>query len=269
MILGDLCTRNCSFCAVQGGAPLPVDTDEPRRVAEASVRMGLRHVVVTSVTRDDLPDGGALVFAATVRALRGVLPSSRVEVLVPDFRGMQGNVLRVLESRPDVFNHNLETVRRLQAAIRPAADYDRSLAVLGLASRFAARRDGEAGQGEGYACLPDAGSNRSRSGDGGGKRRRMRIKSGIMVGLGETDDEIRATLSDLRAVGCELVTIGQYLSPSRSHMPVARYVLPEQFAVYARWAQELGFRGVASAPLVRSSYHAERQWDEAESHAAG
>lgn len=268
MILGDVCTRNCSFCAVQGGSPRPVDRDEPRRVAEASFRMGLRHVVITSVTRDDLPDGGSMAFAETVRALRRALPSSRVEVLVPDFNGIQENVLQVLRSFPDVFNHNLETVRRLQAAIRPAADYDRSLAVLELAARFALHRDGTMASGGGIEYRANTGGGGLVPEDGPGIGHGMRIKSGIMVGLGETDEEIWQALSDLRAVGCELVTIGQYLSPSRSHFPVARYVPPEQFNVYGSWARELGYRGVAAAPLVRSSYHAEQQWDESESQEA-
>lgn len=267
MILGGVCTRNCSFCAVQNGAPLPVDADEPRRVAEAAARMRLRYVVVTSVTRDDLPDGGSLAFASTVRALHCILPSSRVEVLVPDFRGVQDNVLHVLRSCPDVFNHNLETVRRLQAAIRPAADYDRSLNVLSLAARFAAQRDNQVASGEQFICRTGATSCNAPPVGGAACNRSTRIKSGIMVGLGETDEEIREVLADLRVAGCELVTIGQYLSPSRSHFPVARYVPPEQFGIYARWAKELGYSGVAAAPLVRSSYHAEQQWDEAHSQA--
>jgi len=239
MILGDTCTRHCRFCAVKAGPPLPVDSDEPRRVADAAARLNLRHVVVTSVTRDDLSDGGAGVFAATIRAIRERLPDSRVEVLVPDFLGNRGSLDTVLGARPDVFNHNLETVRRLQGVIRPQADYERSLAVLRYAARW---RDGAAG--------------------GGGSPSGVMVKSGLMVGLGETDVEVREALLDLRAAGCGLVTIGQYLAPSQGHFPVARYVPPEGFAEYARWAREAGFAGVASGPLVRSSYHAGRQYED-------
>lgn len=239
MILGDTCTRNCRFCAVKAGAPAPLDPDEPRRVAEAALRLGLRHIVVTSVTRDDLPDGGSGAFAATIVALRGRLPGARVEVLVPDFQGRRECIDRVLAARPDVFNHNLETVRRLQRAIRPAADYERSLEVL----RYVA------GQ---------AGGVRGRDGADGGFK--PVVKSGLMVGLGESDDEVHDAVRDLRAAGCELLTIGQYLAPSAGHLPVARFVSPEQFREYARWAQEAGFLGVASAPMVRSSYHAEHQY---------
>jgi len=225
MILGDTCTRDCRFCAVTAGKPLPPDLGEPQRVAEAAARLGLRHVVVTSVTRDDLPDGGAGLFADTIRAIRARLPKVAIEVLVPDFLGREEDLLTVLAAQPDVFNHNLETVRRLQPEIRPAADYERSLAVL----RFAA------------AGTP-----------------RPTVKSGLMVGLGETDDELREAIADLRHAGCDLLTIGQYLAPSRKHAPVQRFVPPEMFAEYARYATGLGFRGVASGPMVRSSYHADR-----------
>ncbi len=228
MILGDVCTRDCEFCAVQTGRPTPPDLDEPARVAEAAARLGLRHVVVTSVTRDDLPDGGAGLFAATIRAIRERLPSAMVEVLTPDFMGRESDIGTVLAARPDVFNHNLETVRRLQREIRPAADYDRSLGVL----RFAA------------VWTP-----------------RPAVKSGLMVGLGETDDELFEAIADLRGAGCELLTIGQYLAPSPVHAPVRRFVPPERFADYAREATRLGFRGVASGPMVRSSYHADRLFE--------
>lgn len=225
MILGDTCTRDCRFCAVTAGRPLPPDPGEPERVAEAAARLALKHIVVTSVTRDDLPDGGAGLFAETIRAIRVRLPKSAIEVLVPDFLGREIDLTTVLAARPEVFNHNLETVRRLQREIRPAADYERSLAVL----RFAAA-----------STLPPA------------------VKSGLMVGLGETDGEMREAIADLRQAGCGLLTIGQYLAPSRQHAPVRRYVPPETFAGYARFATGLGFRGVASGPMVRSSYHAGR-----------
>ena len=225
MILGDTCTRDCRFCAVNSGRPLAPDPGEAERVAEAAARLGLKHVVVTSVTRDDLSDGGAGKFAETIRAIRVRVPASAIEVLVPDFLGRAADLDRVLAARPDVFNHNLETVRRLQREIRPAADYERSLAVL----RYAA------------AAAP-----------------RPAVKSGLMVGLGETDEELREAMADLRQAGCDLLTIGQYLAPSRQHAPVRRFVPPETFAEYARHATGLGFRGVASGPMVRSSYHAGR-----------
>jgi lipoic acid synthetase len=225
MILGDVCTRDCRFCAVGTGHPPPPDPGEPERVAEAAGRLGLRHVVVTSVTRDDLPDGGAGLFAATISALRKRLPAVMVEVLVPDFLGRQADLSTVLAAGPDVFNHNLETVWRLQQTIRPAADYERSLGVLRFASAWT---------------------------------RRPTVKSGLMVGLGETDDELFEAMADLRKAGCDLLTIGQYLAPSRRHAPVQRFVTPETFAAYAREATRLGFRGVASAPMVRSSYNADQ-----------
>lgn len=232
MILGEVCTRDCRFCAVTAGQPTPPDAGEPDRVAEAARRLGLRHVVVTSVTRDDLPDGGAGLFAATIGALRKRLPTARVEVLVPDFLGRQADLATVLAAGPDVLNHNLETVRRLQRDIRPAADYERSLAVL----RFAA------------AWTP-----------------RPTVKSGLMAGLGETDDELFEAMADLRNAGCDLLTIGQYLAPSRRHAPVQRYVPPETFDAYAREAIRLGFGGVASGPMVRSSYNADRLFEEGRS----
>ena len=223
LILGDTCTRRCAFCAVANGVPSPPDLDEPRRVAEAAACLALRHVVVTSVTRDDLPDGGAAVFAATIRALRSALPAASIEVLVPDFEGREADVAAVLDAAPGVLNHNVETVRRLQPVIRPAADYDRSLRVLRIAAH---RRGGP------------------------------RVKSGMMVGLGERPEEVAATMRDLREAGCEMLTIGQYLAPSPRHAPVARFVPPEEFDAFARDARALGFAAVASAPLVRSSYHA-------------
>ena len=223
LILGRVCTRNCRFCAVEHGAPEPVDPTEPDRVAQAVEELGLRFVVVTSVTRDDLADGGAGQFAATIEAVRRRVPGALVEVLVPDFRGDAAALEKVVRARPAVLNHNIETVRRLQGAIRPQADYDRSIEVLRRAKEFA----------------PD-----------------IPTKSGIIVGLGETDDEIRQAMEDLRNVGCDILTIGQYLRPSRRHAPVDRYVPPEQFEVYRRWGEELGFAFVASGPFVRSSYRA-------------
>jgi lipoic acid synthetase len=225
MILGGVCTRDCLFCAVKTGVPQTVDPGEPQRVAEAAERLRLKYVVVTSVTRDDLPDGGAALFAATIGAIRARLPEARVEVLVPDFMGRERDLDTVLAARPDVFNHNLETVKRLQRTIRPAASYERSLGVL----RWAA------------AAQP-----------------KPVVKSGLMVGLGETDDEIGEAMLDLYRAGCEALTIGQYLAPSRRHAPVSRYVPPETFEEYARQGMAIGFRNVASGPMVRSSYHADR-----------
>ncbi len=227
MILGDTCTRACRFCAVNHGAPKELDGGEAERVASAAAKLKLQHVVVTSVTRDDLPDGGAAVFAGVIRALREKLPRASVEVLIPDFKGETGPLETVLEAGPDVLNHNLETVRRLQASIRPQADYDRSLGVLRRASAW---RGSKA----------------------------IRVKSGLMVGLGETDAEVEEAMADLRAAGVVFLTIGQYLAPSPAHAPVARFVTPAQFDTYGKQALKLGFAGVASAPLVRSSYRAER-----------
>jgi lipoic acid synthetase len=225
MILGGVCTRDCRFCAVARGPATPPDADEPQRVAAAAARLKLRHVVVTSVTRDDLADGGAGHFAATIQAVRRALPGATVEVLTPDFRGREASLRAVLAAAPDVFNHNLETVRRLQARIRPEADYDRSLRILRRAADY-----------------------------GGG----VRIKSGLMVGLGESDEELFAALADLRQAGVEIVTLGQYLAPSRTKAPVARFVAPEAFDEYRRRALALGFKAVAAGPLVRSSYRAEQ-----------
>jgi len=223
MLLGDTCTRNCGFCAVTHGRPLAVDAGEPLRVAEAVARLGLRHVVVTSVNRDDLPDGGAAHFAATARALRRLLPACRIEVLVPDFQGNLASVAEVVASPIDVFNHNLETVPRLYRRVRAGARYERSLAVLRAA----------------------------REGQGG-----LLTKSGLMLGLGETEEELLRVFSDLRAIGCDILTLGQYLRPSRDHLPVERYVPPEEFTDLRAEALALGFRHVEAGPLVRSSYHA-------------
>jgi lipoic acid synthetase len=225
LILGNRCTRDCRFCAIEHGLPAPPAPDEPRRVAQAAARLGLRHVVVTSVTRDDLPDGGAGQFAATVRAIRELLPGARVEVLVPDFGGDWEALQLVLVVAPEVLNHNVETVPRLYPQARPQADYQRSLALL--------RRAGEA------------------SASGG-----LLTKSGLMVGLGESEEEVLGVLADLHCAGVAAITIGQYLQPTRSHLPVAEYVSPRRFEAYARQAQAMGFRHVMSGPLVRSSYHA-------------
>lgn len=224
MLLGNECTRACRFCAIPAGRPKHLDPDEPRRVAEAAQKMNLSHVVLTSVARDDLPDGGSGIFAETIIAIRSRLPSASVEVLTPDFQGNRVQLNTVLAARPDVFNHNLETVKRLQAAIRPQASYGRSLAVL----RAAAESEN-----------PPA------------------VKSGLMVGLGETDEELIEAIHDLHAAGVRLLTVGQYLQPTRAHRPVSRYVTPEQFAEYDRQARAIGFHGVASGPMVRSSYKAE------------
>lgn len=223
MVLGTECTRNCRFCAVDPARPAPPDPGEPARVAEAAARMGLRHVVVTMVTRDDLPDGGSAHMVATIEALRAALPDVAVEVLVSDFRGDEAAIDAVALARPDVFNHNVETVPRLYASVRPQADYARSLRVLERVREVA----------------PD-----------------VPTKSGLMVGLGERPDEVEAVMADLRSVGVAIVTVGQYLRPSTAHLEVTEFVTPEQFAAYARAAKRLGFSGVASAPFVRSSYHA-------------
>jgi lipoic acid synthetase len=226
LILGNVCTRSCPFCDIRSGKPLPVDPEEPMRVAHAARRLGLRYVVVTSVNRDELPDGGAFQFAAVIRAIRSEIPTARVEVLIPDFLGSRDALARVLEAGPDVLNHNMETVRRLYPRVRPAGRYARSLELL--------RRVGEIRPG-----IP--------------------AKSGIMLGVGETVEEVEELLRDLRAHDCAMVTLGQYLPPSGSHLPLERYAPPEEFAHYREYGQKLGFRQVASGPLVRSSYHAEEQ----------
>ena len=223
LIMGDACTRGCRFCAVETRPPAPLDPDEPRRVAEGASRLGLRHVVVTSVTRDDLPDGGATHFVAVIEALRAAVPDAAVEVLTSDFAGRAESVDTVAEANPDVFNHNLETVPRLYATVRPGADYARSLRVLQRV----------------HATQPD-----------------LPTKSGIMLGLGETPGEVRGVMRDLLANDVKMLTLGQYLSPSRAHLPVAEFVDPSVFAQLARDAYKLGFSAVASAPYVRSSYHA-------------
>lgn len=224
LIMGNCCTRNCKFCAVPHGKPEPLDPGEPERVAEASAELGLKFVVVTCVTRDDLPDGGAGHFAATIKALKARIPGVKVEVLTSDLHACREHIKIVLDAEPTVFNHNIETVERLSADIRSVATYRRTLEVLKIAS--------ELSQG------------------------RIPIKSGLMVGLGESDEEVLQTLRDLREAGVNIVTIGQYLPPSNTHWPLQRYVTPEKFAEWGEYAKELGFEQVASAPLVRSSYRA-------------
>lgn len=223
MILGEVCTRDCRFCAVSQGTPAPPDSQEPFQVAEAAARLGLDYVVITCVTRDDLPDGGAGQFVATIEALRERIPEVCIEVLPSDLGGALEPLKRILAARPTVFNHNLETVRRLQSRVRPQADHDSSLGVLRRASELA-----------------------------GG----MPIKSGLMVGLGETADEIGEALGDLADAGCSIVTIGQYLQPSPQHLRVERYVTPEEFEQYEQLGREQGIAQVVSGPFVRSSYRA-------------
>jgi len=225
MIGGDRCTRACRFCAVDTARPLPLEADEPRRVAEATRRLRLRHVVITAVARDDLPDGGAEHFRQTIEAVRALNPGIVIEVLTPDFNGRVEALDRVLAARPHIFNHNLETVRRLTPAVRHRATYERSLAVLAAAKQ--------------------------RGGPG------LCTKSGLMLGLGETAAELEQALRDLRAVECDLLTLGQYLQPTPRHLPVVEFVPPARFAELAGRARALGFRHVASGPLVRSSYHAD------------
>jgi lipoyl synthase len=235
MILGETCTRNCRFCAVDSRDPGPPRADEPADVAEAAGRMGLSYVVVTSVTRDDLPDGGAGHFAATIQAIRRRLPEARVEVLTPDFQGDEAAIRTVLRAAPDVFNHNVETVPSLYGNVRPQADYRQSLDVLAAAGRIASEL---------------------------GKR--IFTKSGLMVGLGETREEIRQVLGDLRAAECDILTVGQYLAPSEAHYPVERFVPPEEFAEIEAEALEMGFRAVAAGPFVRSSYRADEVFEQGE-----
>jgi len=225
MILGDHCSRNCTFCAVAFGPQDPPNPDEPRRVAEAVSHLGLKYVVLTSVTRDDLSDGGAAHFASTIRAIREIGDEISVEVLVPDFQGSAKALAAVLAAEPAVLNHNVETVPRLYPAVRPQADYERSLQLLAEVKRLT---------------------------------RDTVSKSGFMVGLGEKREEVSSLMRDLREVGCDLVTIGQYLRPSKDHHPVVEYIPPNIFQTYKIEAQSLGFLGVASGPYVRSSYHAEK-----------
>ena len=223
LILGDKCTRNCGFCAVAQGSAGPPDTEEPSRVAEAVEQMGLQYVVITSVTRDDLSDGGAVVFADTIKSIRGRMPETCIEVLTPDFKGDISAIEKVILARPDVFNHNIETVPRLYCVVRPQADYRRSLNVLEIAKKIDPN---------------------------------IITKSGIMLGLGEKEKEVLETFEDLLNVGCNILTIGQYLQPTKQHLPVIRFVPPEEFQKLRDEAIRMGFDEVASGPFVRSSYHA-------------
>jgi lipoic acid synthetase len=223
MILGNVCTRRCGFCAVQKGAPLEVDYDEPRRVAEAAAAMGLRYAVVTSVNRDDRKDGGAELFALTIRAIRERIPGCRVEVLVPDFQGSREAMEMVMDARPDVLNHNTETVPRLYRQVRLGARYERSLEMLAYAKQISPQTP---------------------------------VKSGLMLGLGETLAEVRHVMHDLRAHNVDILTLGQYLRPSPRHLPIERYVPPAEFDDLRRSGYEMGFAHVEAGPLVRSSYHA-------------
>jgi len=229
MLMGDVCTRTCGFCAVGKGAPGALDPKEPERVAQAVQELGLSHAVVTSVNRDDLPDGGAAHFAATIRAIRRKVPECTVEVLIPDFCGNWEALDAVLREVPEILNHNLESVERLYRRVRPQARYERSLELL-------ARAD-----------------SRRRRDDTG-----MRTKSGVMVGLGETIEELVRALEDLRAAGCDIATIGQYLQPHEKRLPVERYYTPEEFETLRRHGEAMGFARVEAGPLVRSSYHARR-----------
>ncbi len=227
MILGNICTRACGFCAVPSGRPLgPPEEDEPERVAEAVLKMGLRYAVVTSVNRDDEPDGGAAIFARTISEIRRRVPGCRVEVLIPDFRGVWPALETVLAARPDVLNHNVETVPRLYRQVRKGAIYERSLELLRRAKEYAPE-------------IP--------------------AKTGMMLGLGESREEVLSAISDLVAQGTDILTIGQYLQPTREHLPIVRYVHPDEFSEYKQLGEQMGFRHVEAGPLVRSSYHAFEQ----------
>jgi lipoic acid synthetase len=230
LILGSKCTRRCGFCDVMTAKPDPIDEDEPQRIAEAVRAMGLRYVVITGVARDDLPDGGARIWASTIRAVRDAIPECRIEVLPTDFKGGRADLATVLDARPDVFAHNLETVRRLHGRIRPAFGYDRSLDVLRSAKEL---------------------------------RRGQVTKSNLILGMGETRDEVIEALRDLHDAGCELVTMGQYLQPTKLHLPVDRWIHPDEFAEHKRVGESMGIAHVESGPLVRSSYHAGKQYEAA------
>lgn len=223
MILGDICTRSCKFCATKTGTPLPLDTGEPHRVAESVRLMRLKHVVITSVDRDDLPDGGAAVWARTISEIRKINPETTIEALIPDFMGNRKNLQQVIAERPEVISHNLETIKRITPKIRSKANYAMSLEILDQISANG-----------------------------------ITSKSGIMVGLGETEEEVLALIDDLREVYCSIFTIGQYLQPTKDHYPVQEYIHPDQFLRYKDWGLKKGFAHVESEPLVRSSYHAEK-----------
>lgn len=226
MILGNICTRSCTFCAVHSGRPTEIDLGEPLRVAEAVAKMGLKHCVVTSVARDDMKDGGAAIWAATIRAIRNRNPQTAIEVLIPDFRGRENDLNTVLDANPDILNHNIETVKRLQQPIRKTANWVQTLELLKRA-----------------------------------KKRGFITKSGIMLGIGERKDEIEETLRALREVDVNIITIGQYLQPSPQHAEISRWVIPEEFEEWKKFGLSIGFGVVESGPLVRSSYHAEEQSD--------
>ena len=224
MILGEVCTRSCGFCSVKLGKPEAMDYDEPRRVAESVKELGLKHAVITSVDRDDQKMGGADIFAMTINQIRELSPDCKIEVLIPDFRGNWEALDIVIKARPDILNHNIETVPRMYHYVRPQAVYTRTLELLTI-----------------------------------GKEKGLITKSGFMVGLGETDDEVYSLMKDLKSVNCDIITIGQYLRPTKSHLPVQRYVHPDIFKEYKAVGKEMGFRHVESGPLVRSSYHADEQ----------
>jgi len=223
MILGDTCTRSCGFCNIKVGMPNELDFDEPRRVAESVKELNLRHVVITSVNRDELADGGASIFAETIRLIRERIPETTIEILIPDFRGIEEAFLTIMKNPPDILNHNLETVPKLYHVVRPQAKYSRSLKVI---KWF--------------------------------KDRYLKTKSGIMVGIGEKPEEVLSLMNDLLEHGCDILTIGQYLQPTKNHLPVDRFVTPEEFNMYKEEGLKIGFKIVESSPLVRSSYHADR-----------
>ena len=224
MILGDICTRSCGFCAVKTGKPTELDGDEPRRVAETIKLMGVRHAVITSVNRDELFDGGAQIFAETIRQTRSLCPETKIEVLIPDFKGDEFALNILLDAFPDILNHNTETVPRLYSTVRPQARYERSLELLDRA-----------------------------------KRRGFVTKTGLMLGIGERPDEIIEVMNDLNKISCDILTLGQYLQPTKDHLPVDRFVSPNEFKSYKELGLDIGFKHVESGPLVRSSYHAEQQ----------
>jgi lipoic acid synthetase len=224
MILGDVCTRSCGFCAVKTGRPTELDANEPKRVAEAVKLLGLRHTVITSVNRDELYDGGAQIFAETIRQVRALNPFTKIEVLIPDFKGEEFALNIVLDALPDILNHNTETVPRLYRTVRPQARYDQSLQLLDRA-----------------------------------KRRGFLTKTGLMLGIGERPEEVLEVMNDLRTVDCDILTLGQYLQPTKDHLPVDRFVHPDEFAMFKEEGLKIGFKHVESGPLVRSSYHAEQQ----------
>jgi len=223
MILGNICTRSCGFCGVKTGRPETVDWDEPEKVARSIKIMNIKHAVITSVDRDDLKDGGSIIWVETVKAIRRMNPETTLETLIPDFQGIERNLDRIVEANPEVVSHNVETVRRLTREVRIQAKYDRSLEVLMRA-----------------------------------KRAGLRTKSGVMLGLGEQDHEVLETMDDLRSVECDIITLGQYLQPTKAHLPVAEFIHPDRFTFFREEGKKRGFRHVESGPLVRSSYHAEK-----------